>query len=421
MAIAATMVAVLAATYLGGPAWLIVGGYIAALWRGVRRRRLAAVRASRITAARHRLDVMAADLRAGVPASDILAEALNAVDVHPELRRLRDRLGVVERLTARVGVGAAELLERVAVDERARARLERVNLAQTAGGAASARLLSLLPFAGILLGEALGARPLEWLFGTGAGALAFATAAVLHGVGAAWANRVIHPRSTPDASPSSTASARMSRLRSWRAHAVRTARRRSVLIAIAATVAITAAAAVVSPILLAALVAVPRLARTGARQWGERRRRAFLATAARALPFALDLLAACLRAGAPLPEAVGAVAEVVPPSLAVRFRSVERALRCGEPDPYAAWADVPGGDRLTRAAARSARTGAGLADGLIATAEDLRADHALDAEVSAARSGVWLVLPLCLCFLPAFIVAGLVPIVMSIIGQAIPQ
>lgn len=137
------------------------------------------------------------------------------------------------------------------------------------------------------------------------------------------------------------------------------------------------------------------------------------------LPLAADLLAAALRAGAPVERAVEAVAEALGGSLGDRLDRVARMLRLGG-EPREAWAyltPVPGGDRLVASAVRSSASGAAMAGALNRLADDLRADRATRAEAAARRAGVLIVLPLGLCFLPAFILAGLVPVIVAVLGD----
>jgi Flp pilus assembly protein TadB len=144
--------------------------------------------------------------------------------------------------------------------------------------------------------------------------------------------------------------------------------------------------------------------------------------AARAdLPLAADLLAAALRAGAPVDRAAGAVAEALGGPLGERLRRVARSLRLGA-DPAEAWAhlaDIEGADRLRAAAVRSSASGGALSGALGRLADDLRADRAVAAEAAAQRAGVLIVLPLGLCFLPAFLLAGLVPVLISVLGEVL--
>ncbi|WP_371687341.1 type II secretion system F family protein [Micromonospora sp. KC723] len=139
------------------------------------------------------------------------------------------------------------------------------------------------------------------------------------------------------------------------------------------------------------------------------------------LPLAADLLAAALRAGAPVDRAVLAVADTLGGPLAGRLGRVGRTLLLGG-EPEEAWAHLgsaPGADRVVAAAQRSSRSGAALAGALTRVADDLRADRATAAEAAARRAGVLIVLPLGLCFLPAFILAGLVPVIVAVLGDVL--
>ncbi|WP_433389294.1 type II secretion system F family protein [Micromonospora sp. KLBMP9576] len=139
------------------------------------------------------------------------------------------------------------------------------------------------------------------------------------------------------------------------------------------------------------------------------------------LPLAADLLAAAMRAGAPVDRSIQAVAEALDGPLAERLARVGRLLRLGG-GPAEAWAPlaaVPGAERLTSAVLRSANSGAALAGALTRLADDLRADRSTAAEAAARRAGVLIVLPLGLCFLPAFILAGLVPVIVAVLGDVL--
>ncbi len=139
------------------------------------------------------------------------------------------------------------------------------------------------------------------------------------------------------------------------------------------------------------------------------------------LPLAADLLAAALRAGAPVDRAAAAVAEALGGPLGERLARVARSLRLGG-GPHEAWAHlagVTGAERLVGAAVRSSASGAALAGALTRLADDLRADRCVAMEAAARRAGVLIVLPLGLCFLPAFILAGLVPVVVAVLGDVL--
>ena len=139
------------------------------------------------------------------------------------------------------------------------------------------------------------------------------------------------------------------------------------------------------------------------------------------LPLCADLLAAVLRAGAPVDRAAFAVADALGGPLGERLERTARSLRLGA-GPAEAWAhlsDVTGAERLVAAAVRSSASGGALAGALTRLTDDLRADRGVAAEAAAQRAGVLIVLPLGLCFLPAFVLAGLVPVLVAVLGDVL--
>jgi pilus assembly protein TadC len=139
------------------------------------------------------------------------------------------------------------------------------------------------------------------------------------------------------------------------------------------------------------------------------------------LPIAVDLLAAALRAGAPPARAAEVVGAALGGPLGRRLIRVGTALRLGT-RPDEAWvplAGIAGADRLRQAATRSAHSGAALTGALARLADDLRAARATRAEAGAQRLGVLVVLPLGLCFLPAFLLTGVVPVVAAVLGDVL--
>ncbi len=143
---------------------------------------------------------------------------------------------------------------------------------------------------------------------------------------------------------------------------------------------------------------------------------------ARLLPEAADLLAACLDAGAHAPEALEVVGSVVGAPLDARFRRIAGGLRLGA-DPADAWATGPGeGDvlaPLARAFVRASRTGAPLAGTVGVVADEQRRRLRWSAESAARRAGVAAVGPLAACFLPAFVLIGVVPVVLSVAAELV--
>lgn len=199
--------------------------------------------------------------------------------------------------------------------------------------------------------------------------------------------------------------------------------------------------------LVVALVGPVLLARAEPRAVREEREQL-----ARDLPLLLDLLGACLAGGAPLPAAADAVAGAIPGPAGRRLAAVSAALAVGSP-PVEAWAALggpaeagppaaggagagrtrrggaaadgadPGGtgteDPCTVAArtlGRAADSGAPVVGAVSRLAAEARAQSRADGEQRARRVGVLVVAPLGLCFLPAFVLLGVVPVVAGLAG-----
>jgi len=140
---------------------------------------------------------------------------------------------------------------------------------------------------------------------------------------------------------------------------------------------------------------------------------------AEALPFAADLLAAVLRSGAPTARAVAQVADAVGGPLGDRLATVARSLGLGAPaeEAWQVLAGVPAAAPLVRAAVRANESGAALAGACARLAAEQRAGHDAAADAAARQAGVLVVLPLGCCFLPAFVLLGVVPIVLGVLDD----
>jgi pilus assembly protein TadC len=141
---------------------------------------------------------------------------------------------------------------------------------------------------------------------------------------------------------------------------------------------------------------------------------------AAALPTAADLLAMCLRSGASTAAALEAVADSTAGPLADRLRRVAASLRLGA-GPDEAWA-VETGDPLAplaRSFIRSTATGAPVAELMTAVADEQRRSVRWTAEAAARRAGVLAVAPLAACFLPAFVLTGVVPVILAVAGDVL--
>jgi pilus assembly protein TadC len=139
------------------------------------------------------------------------------------------------------------------------------------------------------------------------------------------------------------------------------------------------------------------------------------------LPLLLDLIAAGLEAGLPLEAALAGAAPVRLPWLRERLGQVAGMLRLGA-DPPQAWRAVAAEATLKPLAAtaiRSATSGIRLAAGLSELATELRAEARAIRLARAQRAGVWVIVPLGLCFLPAFACLGVVPIVIGVASSVL--
>lgn len=132
-----------------------------------------------------------------------------------------------------------------------------------------------------------------------------------------------------------------------------------------------------------------------------------------------DLLAACLRAGLPVANAVRAVLAGLPPAAAACLREVGDLLALGA-DPVTAWQPAlrhPATAPLARGARRTARSGAALAGVAADLAARVRAEATDLAEARAQRAAVLVACPLAACFLPAFLCLGVLPVVIGLAGR----
>jgi len=154
------------------------------------------------------------------------------------------------------------------------------------------------------------------------------------------------------------------------------------------------------------------------------------------LPLVLDLAAAALRAGRPLPEALllaaPAAADPADPAdsgdsgaagseVAGTLRRVAGLLRLGA-EPRQAWGSVATGDALgpvVPVAVRSAASGIKLAGAFERLAGDLRAERAARAAARAQRAGIFAMAPLAACFLPSFVCLGVIPVVVGLAARAL--
>lgn len=154
------------------------------------------------------------------------------------------------------------------------------------------------------------------------------------------------------------------------------------------------------------------------------------------LPFAIDLLAVCLRSGMPTSLSMRSVASNLSspgsdrherratptsggPGVCVVLARVAAATELGS-EPATAWEEWighPSYGPLARALVVTGESGSAVASRLEAVSHQLRVASGQQATVRAQRAGVALMAPLGLCFLPAFVCLGVVPVVVGIAGR----
>lgn len=168
--------------------------------------------------------------------------------------------------------------------------------------------------------------------------------------------------------------------------------------------------------LVVGLVTAPIARRQVARleSMGDRRRSAALV---RQLPLALDLVAAVLAVGRSPEEAMRIVAASTPSPLGEELTIVTHRVRLAA-DTTTAWRTLDGGvlEPVGRALARSETTGAAIVPLMRDTAEELRRRARAEQRELVGRTAVRTTAPLGLCLLPAFVLIGVAPTVIAIVG-----
>ncbi|WP_447038245.1 type II secretion system F family protein [Streptomyces sp. DSM 118878] len=134
------------------------------------------------------------------------------------------------------------------------------------------------------------------------------------------------------------------------------------------------------------------------------------------LPLAADLLAACVAAGASPVAAAGAVGESLRGPVGERLARGAAEVRLGG-EPAEAWRHVraiPGAIPLARLLERADESGAPAAEPVARLAADARAERGRAATAKARRAAVLMTAPVGLCFLPAFVAVGVLPVVIGL-------
>ena len=136
----------------------------------------------------------------------------------------------------------------------------------------------------------------------------------------------------------------------------------------------------------------------------------------RDLPTGVQLLSATVAAGGAVEQGLELVADAFPGALAVEFRRLHHRFALGA-DPVTVWRDLGRDDQLAplgRAMVRSHESGAPVARSIAALGQELSDKARFDVEARAKSVDVKSAGPLGLCLLPAFVLIGVVPVVVSI-------
>lgn len=132
---------------------------------------------------------------------------------------------------------------------------------------------------------------------------------------------------------------------------------------------------------------------------------------------ALDLMALALGSGVPLVTAVEVVAERSGPIVGAHLRQVVAALRWGVAETRA-WDGLPKIWRPAgQAVALAGMAGVPPAGLLKRAAADMRRAEQRRIEEATGRLSVLVVIPLGLCFLPAFALLTVVPVIAALAGD----
>jgi hypothetical protein len=95
------------------------------------------------------------------------------------------------------------------------------------------------------------------------------------------------------------------------------------------------------------------------------------------------------------------------------------ALRRGAPaaEAWQTWFADPSLEPVARATSRTTTSGAGVADDLRRVAARLRARRHSRIQQRVQQASIWIVIPLGLCFMPAFILVAVVPVIVGLVSH----
>jgi len=139
----------------------------------------------------------------------------------------------------------------------------------------------------------------------------------------------------------------------------------------------------------------------------------------RDLPSVVQLLAVALAAGASVPSALSEVVRALPGPASDALRLALSRLSVGVP-PGRVWAELgrdPALEPLSRALVRAEASGARVADAVQRLGEELARESRARVEDRARTVGIRAAVPLGVCLLPAFLLLGIVPVVVAAVDS----
>lgn len=140
---------------------------------------------------------------------------------------------------------------------------------------------------------------------------------------------------------------------------------------------------------------------------------------ARQAPDAAECLASCLSAGAPLWSAMATVADAFGDPLGTLLRRCRDRHELGSQpsETFGELISEPILAPIGRVLLRSSESGGALSNSLVACGSRMRKERAGQLQQKAQAVGVKSVMPLSVCFLPAFILVSVVPVIGSLVTR----
>ncbi|HWC36132.1 MAG TPA: type II secretion system F family protein [Mycobacteriales bacterium] len=134
------------------------------------------------------------------------------------------------------------------------------------------------------------------------------------------------------------------------------------------------------------------------------------------VPVAVELLAGCLDAGLTMPDSLDAASLAGDPVTAAACRAAAAALRTGAPaaEAWHSWLADPWLEPVARTTVRATQSGASIAEELRRIAARLRSRRHARLQQRVQQASIWVVVPLGLFFLPAFVLVAVVPVVVGL-------